>query len=70
MNKLPEDLIEHMREQFVGKKISFEGDGGKFIGICDSMGYDPYFESWGFQITISRMPVINVRIKSIELFGS
>jgi hypothetical protein len=56
-----------MRSDFIGKRISVIGDVGKVVGICDSLGYNEFFPSWGFQVTISRMPVSNVKTNSIHL---
>ena len=66
MEKLDQATITQMRDKFIGKRISVIGDGGRSIGTCDFLGYS-HFESWGFQVTIDRMPVSNVKINSIHL---
>lgn len=66
MKTLREEQIKELKDKFIGKHISVEGDGGRFVGTCDFLGYS-HFESWGFQVTIDRMPVSNVKIKSIYL---
>lgn len=67
MKKLDQHTIDEMKNKFVGKRISVIGDVGKVVGKCDFLGYNEFFESWGFQATIGRMPVLNVRINSIRL---
>jgi len=62
-----QELIEQMNKQFLGKRISVEGDVGVVSGTCQFMGYNLTFPSWGFQVTVDRMPVTNVKLKSIKL---
>lgn len=66
MKTLREEQIKELKDKFIGKRISVKGDGGRFIGTCDFLGYS-HFESWGFQVTIDRTPVSNVKIESIHL---
>jgi hypothetical protein len=66
MKTLREEQIKELKDKFIGKYISVIGDGGRFVGTCDFLGYS-HFESWGLQVTIDRMPVSNVKIKSIHL---
>ena len=67
MKKLDQTTIAQMRDKFRGKRISVIGDDGRYVGTCDFLGYNQFFESWGLQVTIDRMPVSNVKIKSIHL---
>lgn len=66
MKTLREEQIKELKDKFIGKRISVIGDGGRSIGTCDFLGYS-HFESWGFQVTIDRTPVTNVKINSIHL---
>jgi hypothetical protein len=66
MKILREEQIKELKDKFIGKHISVIGDGGRFVGTCDFIGYS-HFESWGLQVTIDRMPVSNVKIKSVHL---
>ena len=67
MKRLDQLTIDKMRSNFIGKRISVTNDKNTVVGICDSLGYNEFFPSWGFQITISRMPVSNVKTNSIHL---
>lgn len=62
---LPEEVINDL-QQFVGKYIEVEGDGGVRRGTCQFVGPNPFFPSWGLQVTLDRTPVTNVKIKSIR----
>lgn len=66
MKKISKEQIGELKDKFIGKRISVKGDGGRFVGTCDFLGFS-YFKSWGFQVTIDRMPVSNVKIESIHL---
>jgi hypothetical protein len=67
MKRLDQTTIDKMRSDFIGKRISVTSDKGTVVGICNALGYNEFFSSWGFQVTISRMPVSNVRINSVHL---
>jgi len=67
MKRLDQATVDKMRDKFIGKRISVIGDVGKVVGKCDFLGYNEFFPSWGFQVTINRMPVSNVKINSIRL---
>jgi hypothetical protein len=62
MERIPQQIIDQMSKDLVGKKVRFK----KEIGKCDYFGYS-FFESWGLQITIDRTPFSNVDIKDIEV---
>lgn len=65
---MKQEQIEKMKEQFMGKRISFETkDGERWVGVCQFLGYNEYFPSWGFQITIDRRPVQHVKPDTIKL---
>jgi hypothetical protein len=65
---IPPDLVQHLQETFLGKKISVENDKGKWSGVCQFIGSNPFFPSWGLQVTLDRTPVTNVKLKSIQLY--
>lgn len=67
MKLLDQGTIDKMRDKFIGKRISVIGDSGKIIGNCELLGYNEFFPSWGFQVTIDRMPISNVKINSVHL---
>jgi hypothetical protein len=67
MTQIPQEIIDQLREQFLGKRIIVHGDGGRFVGVCNFLGHNEFFPSWGLQVTLDRMPVTNVEIKKIEL---
>jgi hypothetical protein len=64
---LTESEIQQLRDTFLGKKIELIGDGGKFTGVVDFIGYNEHLINYGFQVTIDRMPVTNVKPNSIKL---
>jgi hypothetical protein len=65
---LTESEIQQLRDTFLGKKVEVIGDGGRYVGVADFIGYNQFLPSYGFQVTLSRMPVTNVDPKSIKLF--
>ena len=67
MKRLDQATIDKMRDKFIGKRISVIGGIGKVVGKCDFLGYNEFFPNWGFQVTINRMPVSNVKINSVHL---
>lgn len=67
--KLSDKQIDELRNKFLGQKISLtDGDGDKWVGIANFIGHNPFFPSWGLQITIGRTPITNVKIDSIKLY--
>jgi hypothetical protein len=65
--------IELARKKFMGKKVrvkKYKGSDGRvsdWVGNCYFLGYNKYLPSWGFQITINRTPLSNIRLDQIEL---
>jgi len=65
---IPEEQIEKMREQFMGKRISLDTEQGiGWVGTCQFIGYNKYLPSWGFQVTLDRTPIQHVIPESIKL---
>jgi hypothetical protein len=65
---IPQEIVDQLQEQFLGKRISVEDEKGeRWVGECQFIGPNPFFPSWGLQVTINRTPVTNVKIKSIHL---
>jgi hypothetical protein len=65
---IPQEQIEKMKEQFIGKRISVETkDGIGWVGNCEFIGYNKYLPSWGFQVTLDRTPIQYVIPESIKL---
>jgi hypothetical protein len=64
---LDQQAILKLQEQFLGKRISIQNDKGRYVGICQFIGYNEFFPSWNFQVTLDRTPFINVKIKSVHL---
>lgn len=65
---MKQEQIEKMKEQFMGKRISFQTEKGeKWVGVCEFLGYNKYLPSWGFQITVDRTPIQHVNPKTIKL---
>jgi hypothetical protein len=48
---IPADLVQHLQDTFLGKKISVENNKGKWVGVCEFIGYNPFFLSWELQNT-------------------
>lgn len=61
------ELKKLLEEQFLGKRISVKTKTGNIAGICQFIGNNEFFPSWGLQVTVSRMPLTNVEIKNISL---
>lgn len=69
VQKIPESLIEQLKERFLNKKISvIDSKGTRWVGICNFIGLNPFIPSWGLQVTLNRTPLTNLEIKNIELF--
>ena len=74
MEKIDETQMKIIQEQLVGKRVRLKGytNIGPFpksdiAGICDSIGYNPYFPSFSLQITINRMPCTNIQLSQITI---
>ena len=77
--KLNEQQIKHLQDKYLGKRIRVPYSNNTGFGIvrkddflvgkCEFIGYNPFFPSWGFQVTISRTPVINVDPSKIQLIN-
>jgi|LakMenEpi03Aug12_release.lakeMendotaPanAssembly.Ray.scaffolds.fasta_scaffold702316_2 hypothetical protein len=68
MKELSEDIVKSLEDKFLGKKISvIDQKGITHVGICDFIGYNRFIPSWGFQVTVSRVPITNVDVKTIKL---
>lgn len=68
MERIPQEIIDHLREQFIGKRVSIEdGKGQTWVGDLNFIGYNSFFPSWGLCATIDRTPIQGVQIKSIHL---
>lgn len=57
------------KENFIGKKISFEDEHGEnFKGVCESIGPNSFFASWGTVVILDdRTPVTNVLTNTIKI---
>lgn len=66
---IPPEQIEQMKEKFLGKRVVFKTHNGKrWVGKCTFLGHNEYLPSWGFQVTIDRLPLPHVIPDTIELF--
>lgn len=68
MKRLTSEQLLKLKEEFLGKKIELKGDGGRYVGTVDFIGYNENLPTYGFQVTLDRMPVSNVNPNSIKLF--
>jgi hypothetical protein len=65
---ITQEQIDAMRQKFMAKRISFENEKGeKWVGKCEFLGYNDFFPSWGFQVTVDRTPVQHVKPNTIRL---
>ena len=68
MTKLTDEQLQELRDKFLNKKISvIDGQGEKWVGNCQFLGYNPYMKSWGLQVTLDRTPVTHIDPNSIKL---
>ena len=72
--KLTPQQIKELQDKFLGKRISVpykgpykKSNGERIGGICEYLDYNPWFPTWGLQVTISRMPIQNVDYTEIKL---
>lgn len=67
-DKLPQEIINHMRQEFLGKRISVLTESNeRWVGTCQFIGYNENFPSFGFQVTLDRMPIRHVKPSSIKI---
>jgi len=75
---LNKEQIAALQLKYLGKKIilpdtnqytGFGIQGGMVGGICQSIGYNENFPSWGLTVVIGRLPITNVDHTKIELVG-
>jgi len=72
--KLSNDKIKELNDKFLGKRIEIphrhsQGLGSPketVAGICTFIGYNSHFPNKGLQVTIDRMPIINVDYTQIK----
>jgi hypothetical protein len=66
--RISEQQVQKMKDAFMGKKITFETvSGDVWVGKCQFIGYNQHLPSWGFQVTIDRLPCPHVKPETIEL---
>lgn len=75
--EMNDKFVKELQDKFLGKRISVPwtnttGFGTKIpndtvVGICEFIGPNPLFPSWGLQVTIGRMPITNVDYTKIKL---
>jgi hypothetical protein len=69
MTKLSDEELQLLKDKFLNKKISvIDGNGEKWVGECQFLGYNSFIKTWGLQVTLNRTPVTHVDPKSIKLF--
>lgn len=67
-SKIPQEIIDDIKEHFMSKRVSIEdGKGEVWIGDLTFIGYNSFFPDWGLCATLDRMPIQDVKIKSIHL---
>jgi hypothetical protein len=74
---MTEKFVKELQDKFLGKKIrvpwvnesgfGIVRENDTITGICEFIGPNPTFPSFGLQVTIGRMPIRNVDYKKIEL---
>jgi len=75
--RLNDEQLKALQDKFLGKKVKVpwtntSGYGIKrendyIIGKCEFIGYNPFFPSFGLQITIDRMPIRDIDHRKLEL---
>lgn len=51
----------------IGKMVCVKHNGTEICGELQFAGENPNFASWGFQLTIDRMPIPNVDVNTVSL---
>lgn len=56
-------------DQFLNKKIALQNENKeKFEGICEKIGPNEFFPSWGIVIILNdRTPITNVDLNTIKI---
>ena len=68
MKRISDQEQQDLKDKFLNQRISVMDNKGKmWVGKCDFIGYNEFFPSFNFQVTIDRTPVTNVIIDSIHI---
>lgn len=68
IKEMPQHVIDHIQQEFLGKRISVLTESNeRWVGTCQFIGYNENFPSFGFQVTLDRMPIRHVKPSSIEV---
>ena len=69
LTMISEELLTKLRDKYVGRKISCSSvlDDVEYGGICEDIAINKFIPSWGLVVYISRCPVTNVDISSIQI---
>ena len=73
---MDEKFVRFLQRKFLGKVVKvpwvnntgfgFKRENDYVVGVCKWIGPNPYFPSFGLQVTVGRMPIRNVDYKKIE----
>ena len=68
MTKLMKQEAQELQDKWIGKKVTLRDESGKsFTGVVTFMGFNRMLPSWGFQVTLNRLPIQHVVPETIEL---
>ena len=68
MERISDQEQQDLKDKFLNQRISvIDSKGTKWVGECSFIGYNEFFPSFNFQVTIDRTPVPNVIINSIHI---
>ena len=69
LTMISEELLTKLRDKYVGRKISCSSvlDDVEYGGICEDIAVNKFISSWGLVVYISRCPITNVDISSIQI---
>jgi hypothetical protein len=74
VDRLSETILTTIKSQLEGKRVRLKGYKSlppfpisDIVGKCDYIGYNSRFPDFGLQITIDRMPCINIKLSQVSL---
>lgn len=71
---MTDGFVKDLRDRFLGKRITIPYTGPyqkhpdeTVTGLCQFIGPNPNFPSWGLQVTLDRTPFTNIDHTKIKL---
>lgn len=68
MDKIPQDIIDQYKEEYLDKIVTIQDEEGQtIVGKLVFLGYNSFFDDWGLCATVERYPMQHIKLNSIKL---